>query len=840
MKNARLDRNVVPSNYKIRIETDLKKFVFKGKVTISAKVAKSTKSIELNSKEMRIKGASVSSKGLAQKGRIKLDPKKESLMIMLSSPVSGAVTIDIEFEGANKDQLHGFYRSSYKYNGKTGYILTTQFEAPDARGALPCFDQPDMKATFDLTLVVDSELEGISNMPVIKTVKLGKGRKELHFDTSPIMSTYLLYIGVGPFEYQRGKYRNVVLRGVTVPGKSKYSKMCIVFAAQFLKYYEDYFGIRYPLPKLDLIAIPDFEAGAMENWGAITFREGDMLGNEKVTGIAIRQRIAEVIAHELAHQWFGNLVTMDWWDDIWLNESFATLMAYKAMDSVYPEWRKMEEYAIDTIDNALAADSVKSSIPIKMVVTKTEDMGALASPAIYYDKGGSILNMMEDYIGKENFRKGLQGYLRKHAYGNATRDDLWEALDKFYKSDWGLKGVASYWIDNPGYPIVTIKEEGSSIKLSQDRFLISGSMKHGNWPIPMHYATESSGVGKTLRMNKKTASINKRLDWIKLNYGQKGFYRVRYPERMLEALAKEIEKGKFSGVDVWGIENDLFALVRSGYIEVDTYLTFLKSCLGADYPARYSVMGHLGWLNYSLYGKRLSEKSVDMAARFYRKRLDELGWEPKKRESSIETIERSMVLGGLGINGDPQVVSRLTQMFEDYVKTGKKIDPNISGAVYGVVAWNHNEKYRAKLFELLEKTEMADEQRKLQRAISMFSDSSLLVKSMDYSLTGKIKPQDAFFVPLVVSRNKIGKDIVLDWYMKNWGKLMKMYPKDISILGLYCITAFDCLYDQKSKDKLSKFFRDKKNWRSNLKRPFDDTVEEIDANINFMKANGIN
>ncbi|MGI0100597.1 MAG: M1 family metallopeptidase, partial [Candidatus Micrarchaeaceae archaeon] len=448
-----LGDNVIPMEYILEFEPDFRTFRYKGKCTIKVLIKKPTNKIALNSAELAIRDARVTSGKDIQDASIRTSAKDETLLLVLKRPAKGKAELCIEFDGTNNDGMYGFYRSRYLNNGKEGYILTSQFEPADARKAFPCFDEPEFKAVFSLSFIVDSNLEAISNMPIKNTKALGS-KKRITFYTTPRMSTYLLYLAVGKFEYNTSKYRNMMFRVITVPGRGKNTKMPMDFGKRFLKFYESYFGIDFPLPKMDLIAIPDFSAGAMENWGAITFREIELLGDEKATSTAVKQRIAEVIAHELAHQWFGDLVTMRWWDDLWLNESFATFMATKAVDSVFPEWEFGLQDSVGILSTALAADQYMSTHPINVRVSEPSEINEIFD-SISYDKGGSVLAMLEDYAGKEAFRKGLHAYLGKHAYSNATKYDLWDAIEAITrKIDKNTKfsKVAKDWIDKTGYP----------------------------------------------------------------------------------------------------------------------------------------------------------------------------------------------------------------------------------------------------------------------------------------------------------------------------------------------------------------------------------------------------
>jgi len=423
--------DVTPVNYELSFEPDLKKFIFSGTESIIAICKKSVSTITMHCAEIKIKSCTVSFNGKTIKSTPKTDEKKEELSIKLEKKIKGNVLIDLEFQGILNDKLLGFYRSQYKQNGKTKYLATTQFEAADARRAFPCWDEPEAKATFDISIIAENKFTAISNMP-IKSKKKIKNKTLYKFAKTPIVSTYLIYLGVGEFEYLTGKTGKVQIRVITTKGNKSKGKFSLELGKKLLTSYENYFGIKYPLPKLDLIAIPDFAAGAMENWGAITFRETILLYDPKTSSTRTKQFIAEVISHEIAHQWFGNLVTMKWWNDLWLNESFATFMATKFVDKFYPEWNLWDQFIDDAMNNAMGLDSLKTTHPIDVKVNSPSEIREIFD-AISYDKGGCVLRMLEHYVGETNFRAGLKKYLSSFKYQNAEGKDLWDAIGKASK-----------------------------------------------------------------------------------------------------------------------------------------------------------------------------------------------------------------------------------------------------------------------------------------------------------------------------------------------------------------------------------------------------------------------
>ena len=607
---------VMPSNYRIRFDIDMEKPVFYGSELIKASVAGSVDRLSLDSSGLKISSCKVRSGGKEVASSSRISEKKEELSILLGRKVSGSIEIILEFEGRLEDGLSGLYRSIYRDKGKTFYVATAHHEPADARKVFPCFDRPDMKATFDISVAADRRLKAISNMPV-KAERMEGGRKVFEFETTPPMSTYLVYIGVGDFECIEGKAEGVRIRVATVPERSGQGEFALDCARKFLGYYNRYFGIKYPLPKLDLIAVPDFAAGAMENWGAITFREIELLFDPEINSSQRQQRIAKVIAHEMAHMWFGDLVTMKWWNDLWLNESFATWIEYKAVDRFFPEWESWKQFLDEVTEGALSLDSMKSSHPIEADVRNPQEIGEIFD-LISYNKGGSVIRMLEDFIGEETFRKGLELYMKRHKYGNATTEDLWKALGRASKLDVGA--MMSGWTKQAGYPMIEVVKKNSALVLSQERFLMEGSDKKTVWEIPV------KASGTSFVMDKPRKEIPSK-GAMKLNSGQAGFYRVSYKDSLGDFVPFAKDTGD---MDKWGLQSDLFALTMSCRRPFDDYLDFIKHYSGErGYMVCRDISQSLYYV-YLLSGGKLRDRTREAALRFNKNALGWLGWSPKK------------------------------------------------------------------------------------------------------------------------------------------------------------------------------------------------------------------
>ncbi|MEE8199220.1 MAG: M1 family metallopeptidase, partial [Thermoplasmata archaeon] len=433
-ESYRLPGDVIPEKYTLSLTPDLEEFTFQGEVDIEVEVKEATPTISMNAVELEISAAHVilADGSVREAQDVSMDEDLERVTLTFGEPLpSGRTTVSLRFTGVLNDQLRGFYRSQYTTpEGEDRYMAATQFEATDARRAFPCWDEPARKAAFRVTLIVPTELNAFGNAPVANEEDLGDGTKAVRFAETPRMSTYLLAFLVGDMATVEDTAKGgTLVRIVTVRGKEELGRFALENALHILDYFNDYFGISYPLPKLDHFALPDFAAGAMENWGAITYRERILLFDPAESSTITRQFIVDVMAHEIAHMWFGDLVTMEWWDDLWLNESFASWIGTKAVAELYPEWNMWTQFLYLDTAGGLTLDGLRSSHPIEVPVHNPAEIREIFD-AISYNKGASVLRMLENFLGAEVFRQGLRGYMNAHAYGNARTEDLWEALEE--------------------------------------------------------------------------------------------------------------------------------------------------------------------------------------------------------------------------------------------------------------------------------------------------------------------------------------------------------------------------------------------------------------------------
>ncbi|QUC65233.1 M1 family metallopeptidase [Nitrosopumilus sp. K4] len=823
--------DTIPLNYQLTFEPDLKKFTFDGNEAITVECKKLTNTISMNCAEIKIKSLHIQQGKTCVNATAKTSEKKEQLEIKLEKKIKGKATIHIEFEGILNDRLLGFYRSQYTQNGKTKYLATTQFEAADARRAFPCWDEPEAKATFEISIIADNRFSAISNMPVESKKKMGS--KTLYkFGKTPIVSTYLIYLGVGEFEYLSGKVGKIQIRVVTTKGNKSKGKFSLALGKQLLTSYEKYFGIKYPLPKLDLIAVPDFAAGAMENWGAITFRETILLYDPKTSSTRTKQFIAEVISHEIAHQWFGNLVTMKWWNDLWLNESFATFMATKFVDKFYPEWDLWNQFVEDAMNVAMGLDSLKTTHPIDVKVNSPAEIREIFD-AISYDKGGCVLRMLEHYVGEPNFRKGLRQYLTKFKYKNAKGQDLWNEIGTASKMP--VSSMVNSWLKQPGFPLVEIDQNGNSLSLKQKRYLLEPDKKHakGLWMIPLSIGLYDEISKKMFSKKSMSVKLPKHTIGFVANFGRKGFYRVKYSEGILLDLKMLVDQKRIPEIDRWAIQNDLFSLCVSGDENVRNYLDFSDAYYEEDsYLASVNVAHNLASLYFRAYDEKFSEEIRGYAINYFRKILFELGWEPQKTDKHTDALLRSFVISTLGKMDDEEVLEEAQKRYKKFLKSPKSLHPDLVEAICSIAAWTGNSKTHNDLIKLYKTSKTMEEKLRFLGAMCSFKDKKLLEKSLNFSQTSQVRSQNMQLPIMKVASNPYGKQILWPWLKKNWKKLNKKVGHGNPLFNRI-VASISSVADDSMEKEIKQFF--KKNPTPGTERTQAQTLERIRINSKFLR-----
>ena len=668
----------------------------------------------------------------------------------------GFSKIQIDFSGKAVDGgLHGFYKSKYK----TGYFLSTQFEPVGARSMFPCIDNPSRKAVFRISVVVSSKLAVISNSPVASTVEMG-GSKKVVFEPTPKMSTYLLFVGIGMFEEQRkpGGFDVIVASSPEQKGKGLFG---IENGRLFLKEYEDYYSLPYPLKKLHLLAIPEFAVGAMENWGAITFREAALLVDD-ATSVSNKRLIASVLAHEIAHQWFGNLVTMKWWNDLWLNESFATYMSSVIVDRIYPKWEVWSDFLTMETRGAMVADSLSSTHPIEVEVKRPEEINQIFDE-ISYGKGASVLRMIATYIGEKSFRDGVNSYLKSHSYANAESSDLWNSLEK--SSSEPVAMIMKKWVSTTGYPVVRASLHEGRIEISQERFLLSGADRTAKWPIPIHYSINGR-AGRMLFQREKAALEFSRLEQINLNAGQTGFYRVLYDEKLYNIVAGALQSMKSD--EKWGVISDLFYFILSGNAELSKYLDFVRVIQeDSSYILVNGVASQLETLRELVPG---NVKVSEAFLRFFRSQLKRIGKDGKEGEDESNAVIRERLTEGLA-RYDAEFAHEQSALFESM----QEQPPEIRGSIGISYARTGGQSAFEPLLHRMKESGSDAEAMKALLGMTSFGEPELVRKTLELAFKGDLNIGHIATMVYMTAVNPEGKSELWDWFKENREQLFKTY-----------------------------------------------------------------
>ncbi|MHA2330225.1 MAG: M1 family metallopeptidase, partial [Candidatus Hodarchaeales archaeon] len=522
--------HVNPIHYNIHLEPDLSNFKFEGSTDIIITSKEPIDNVELNVHELAVWKCQVKMEEKFLECSFNINPQKQLLRIDLPEAMS-EISVKINYIGKINDQLVGLYRSKYIKDDQEKFIAVTQFEEDYARQVFPCFDHPSKKATFDIEFIIDKNHSGIANTRIETETDLEYDKKLIKFKTTPKMSSYLLFFGIGEFEYLESSSEAIRYRIATTPGKTRYAEYALDFGRKSIEFGEKYTGIPFPIDKLDQIAVPDFAFGAMENYAAITYRENILLVYPGITSKAGIERIAEVIAHEVAHQWFGNLVSPANWKYIWLNESFATLFGYAIADHYHPEWAIWETFLVDDVDSAFERDSLIETFPIELPGKDEVTKITAATAPIIYSKGGAILQMIQGYLGEEKFKKGIQYFLNKHKFECVESSAYWQGIENATGEP--ISDMMKTWIYQSGYPLLTVRKSGNHLSIEQSRFSYLPNSSENLWMIPLtitFYKEARLIETQRLVFNEKsmTISLPEGVTAYKLNFEQSGFYRVKY------------------------------------------------------------------------------------------------------------------------------------------------------------------------------------------------------------------------------------------------------------------------------------------------------------------------
>jgi tricorn protease interacting factor F2/3 len=726
---------VYPVRYSLCLEPDLVNFQFSGQVDIELQSRQSIKKVVLNILELAVRSCVLQIDDRTIPCAFKINPEKEELKIDLPEAVSDRFFLSIDYQGQINDKMAGFYRSTFETNGQKRYLAVTQFQESDARRAFPCMDHPSKKAVFDIEMIVDAHLVALSNGPAVEEIPLAAGKKQVRFQTTPPMSTYLLFFGVGEFHVTEHK-TDPRVRCVTLPGRTPYGGFGLEFGRKALEFCETYYQIPYALSKMDLIAVPDFAFGAMENWGAITFRENLILHYPEVTSKSGEMSICNVIAHEIAHQWFGNLVTPSDWTYLWLNESFATYFAYGVVDHYHPEWQVWEQFLLGQTAPAMGRDGLNDTCAIEIPGGEHVVINTSTAPIIY-SKGSSILRVIEEFIGKDDLRKGLQHYLRTFEYANAASHHLWEALEE--ASGKPVTALMKSWIEQPGHPLVRAERNGRNLTLTQKRFTYLENTSDQTWIIPLTLtAYDKAGDWRTISilLEDTSAQIDLGAACVayKINTGQTGFYKVAYrtPED-LAAIGHKVAGKYLSPEDRWGLQNDLFAQVQCGAASIDDYLAFLNNYLNEDaYLPLSSMADNLFQAHLVFEGSR-QEAIGSFGRSLLEKALGTIGYLPFADEVLTTSLLRDQILWHAVLYGSNPVAVFAADQFEALLQ-GEAIHPDILKSVLMAGAWAGGEDTLDWLIRRFESCDSEHERLQILTALGCFHNLDLIHEALTYTL----------------------------------------------------------------------------------------------------------
>ena len=844
-----LPKNVRPVHYRLTLTPDLAEATFSGEVSIDLEILEPTDTVVLNAIELDIASASLRlADGSECKVEVTLDNDEETAAFRFGSPLpAGPATLDISFTGELNDKLRGFYRSRYvDASGEERYLATTQFEATDARRAFPCWDEPAMKASFQVTLVVPSDLQAVSNTPVERECEDVGGMRRVEYAKTPVMSTYLLAFVVGDLRsIERRADNGTLIRVWATPGNEGKGEFALDVSCRLLAYFNDYFGIPYPLEKLDHLAIPDFAAGAMENWGAITYREPALLVDAKESSVATRRRVAAIVSHEMAHMWFGDLVTMGWWNDLWLNESFASWMGDKAVDNIFPDWQVWTEFVSNDTNEALSLDGLKSSHPIEQEVNHPAEIGQLFD-AISYSKGGSVLRMLENFLGAETFRKGINRYLDRHQYRNAATRDLWDALGE--ASGQPVAEMMDSWVQQTGYPVLDVgsRRSGDSLEVtaSQSRFVYEhlidpDEADDTTWRVPLNVTTSAGEAPEPVLLSQRQGTISVPAPdgdaWVKVNPEQTGFYRVNYTGEGWAGLRTAIERATVSAIDRLGLQDDAFALSRAGYMPVSELLDLARAYVN---ETEYAVWSDLS-ANMASLDNLLADQPYHDDFRAYARGVSQaagrvIGWDARPGDGELHALLRSTLLSSLGRYGDQDTLDEAARRFARFADAGEAVHPDIRDVVQGLAARQGGKPVFDTQWSMYLEAGSEEEKVRFLRAIAQVDEGALLDELLRRSLTPEVRVHNTVSVVVSVASNRRGRDLAWQFLKENWDELDRRYGEGgFGLMRLVSLTQrFSTL---RMHDEVESFFAD--HPAPAAERTVRQSLERIRLNAAWLERN---
>jgi aminopeptidase N/puromycin-sensitive aminopeptidase len=792
----RLPANVKPEHYALQIAPDIANASFSGTETIDVTLAAPAKTITLNALELQIPSATAN----GEAGTVSFDPDKQQATFTFAKAVpAGHARLAIAFTGILNDKLRGFYLSKTA----TRSYAVTQFESTDARRAFPCFDEPALKATFDVSLTVDAGDTVISNTNMIGDTPADAGKHTQVFATTPKMSTYLVAFLVGDFACTKGKSDDVPIRVCSTPDKVELTKFAVKAAEHYLHYYDDYFGIKYPMPKLDLIGIPDFEAGAMENFGAITYRETELLVDDKDSSINSKKSVAVTVAHEMAHQWFGDMVTMQWWDNLWLNEGFATWMENKAADEWHPDWHFPQDVASD-LNDTLNYDAVRTTRTIRAKAETPEEISEMFD-GIAYGKAGSVIGMVENWVGPEVFRQGVHNYLAAHLYANATAEDFWNAQTANSKQP--VDKVMSSFVDLPGVPLVTFADrQTGGFPVEERRFFLDGANPNGNanggreWMLPVCVKGASGQVCRLV--TKSTATLEAPAAGLfYANADEKGYYRVAYAPDQVKAITAAAESS-LTVPERIGFLGDRWALTRAGQGSVGDFLDLTLALKNDPNPQVLdTALTTIGQIRAKIAS---DEDRVKLNA-VVRAQFGPLyqALTGKKNDSYDAQEIRTELFASLGEADDPAITAHARELTEELFSGKKTSDPDVLDAAVALAVGDADAEFYGRIQTIAEKTDDPGLQTEALELLAKFHDPALVMRTLEYAVSGKVRNQDSWVLLAIELSQRQTRDVAWPWIQQHWEQVKAQLT---TASGADLISAVGSFCTVEQRDEVQSFF----------------------------------
>ncbi|GGH07097.1 aminopeptidase [Silvibacterium dinghuense] len=797
----RIPDNVIPEHYALSLTPDLKAATFLGSEKIDVLVKQPTDAITLNAAEIKFQSVTAKVDGKELKADVTLDDAKEQATFHFAKTLpAGRITLAVEYSGILNGQLRGFYLSK---TAKRNYAVT-QFEPTDARRAFPSFDEPGYKATFDVSITVDKGDTAISNTNVIAdTPGPIVGEHTLHFATTPKMSTYLVAFLVGDFQCTSGESDGVPIRACATPDKVQYTKFAVKSAEYVLHYYDTYFGIKYPMPKLDMIALPDFEAGAMENFGAITYRETDLLIDENTASIGAKANVGIVVAHEMAHQWFGDMVTMQWWNNLWLNEGFATWMENKPIEAWHPEWKLTEDVAAG-LNGTLNLDAQRTTRTIRAEANTPDEINEMFD-GITYGKAGAMLLMVENYEGAETFRKGVHNYLAAHMYGNATAEDFWNAQTEV--SHKPIDKIMDSFVSQPGEPILTFSEpKEGSVAVSQQRFFLSPSAKENgpqSWAVPVCFKTSQEGGDCEVLTGEQATLKTPQTSFFFADAEGKGYYRSSYPEAEYRQIVAHVND--LTPEERIALVGDQWAQVRAEKASVGSFLKLAEAVKDDSSAAVVSTaVGAVGTI-YAQVAATPEEKAALRAwvVKIYKPALEQLG-EASSSDPADKKELRATLFGAVGgLGKDPQVIAEAKTIAAKYLADPGSEDATLAQTALAIAAANGDAAFYDQLQNLAESSTKPELQEEALHLLASFNDPALVRRTFEYAISGKVRNQDSPFLILGLMRGGETRDLAWQLIQQNWDKVSAQMT---TMMGGYLVAGSGSFCSAEKRDDVVSFY----------------------------------